>query len=375
MSKQVKQDRNVPFNNLPLLPPPTEKIKDMDILDKLVEAKHALGLLEGSVQRLPNPQMLINTLSLREAKDSSEIENIFTSHDELYKAMSVDSVKMPSDTKEVLKYREALEMGFQIMQDKEEMDMETIIAIYQTIQETQRGIRSDLSDTTIKKGSSEFGSGDVIYTPPRGKKIIEEKMENWLEFYNNDKDYPVDPLIKLAITHYQFEAIHPFDDGNGRVGRILNVLILNQKGLLRYPILYLSAYIIENKDEYYHLLAGVTQRYSWKPWIMFILEAIEKTSKYTIELIEKIINLQDRIRIHILENQANFNTTIIGLLFFQPYIKATHIVNTPECGIKDRGTATSKLDKLEELEVVEKKIIGKETVYINYHLIQLLKDN
>ena len=197
-------------------------------------------------------------------------------------------------------------------------------------------------------------------------------LEDWIEFCNDDEKYDYDPLLKLALTHYQFEAIHPFDDGNGRTGRILNILLLNQKGLLEHPVLYLSGYIIRNKNEYYEKIGAVTERFSWKPWIIFILEGIEQTCYYTIDLIEQINVLFDSVKTYILEQSPNYNQEIIKLMFFQPYIKATHIVETPECGIGTRQTATTKLEELRELGMLEKKTVGRETVYINHQLISVL---
>ncbi len=374
MSTKIPYDRINPYNQLPLLPPLEEKIMDLEIMTKLANARGALGKLDGIVRTLPNPEMLVNTITLREAKDSSEIENIFTSHDELYQAMAVETTEMSANAREVLRYREALEIGFKTLKSTNKMEMSTILAIYQKIENTTQGIRPPTLSTVIKKGGSSMTSGQVIYTPPRGKGIIEDLLNNWLEYCNDNTTYKYDGLIKMAITHYQFEAIHPFSDGNGRTGRILNLLLLSQKELLTYPVLYLSGYIIRNKNEYYASLGAVTERFSWKNWILFILEGVEQTSYYTINLIEKINELFENTKNYILNENPKFNQEIIKLLFYQPYIRALNIVNAPSCKITSRQTADKKLMELTELNMLSKKQVGRETVYINHQLISLISE-
>ena len=371
---KVPYDRNKPFNQLPLLPPPDVKIMDMEIMAKLANARGAIGKLDGIVRTLPNLEMLVNTITLREAKDSSEIENIFTSNDELYQALAIETTEMSPSAREVLRYRQALEIGFTTMKANNKIDMSTVLAIFQKIENTTQSIRPPTLTTVIKKGGSSMTSGQIIYAPPRGKGIIEDKMNNWLDYCNDDTKFSYDALIKMAVTHYQFEAIHPFPDGNGRTGRILNLLLLSQKGLLTYPVLYLSGYIIRNKNEYYEKIGAVTERFSWKPWIMFILEGIEQTSHYTINLIERINELYENTKNFILEEIPRFNPEIIKLLFFQPYIRAVNIANTPACRIASRQTADKKLMELLAINMVSKKQVGRETVYINHQLISLLSE-
>lgn len=373
MSKHIPYDRNSPYNQLPVLPPLDEKVLDIAILTKLAQTRGVLGKLDGIVRTLPNPLMLINTITLREAKDSSEIENIFTTHDELYQALAIDTTEMSSSAREVLRYREALEVGVKLVHEKQQIDIETILAIYQKIENTSQGIRPPTLTTVIKKGGSSMTSGQIIYTPPRGKGIIENLLENLIDFMN-DKNFTHDPLLKMAITHYQFEAIHPFADGNGRTGRILNLLLLMQYDLLAYPVLYLSGFIIRNKNEYYASLGAVTERFSWKNWILFILEGVEQTSYYTIQLIEKVNELYENVKNYILDEDPKFNTEIIKLLFHQPYIRAVHIVNSPSCKISSRQTADKKLMQLVGMNMLSKKQVGRETVYINNQLIGVIAD-
>ena len=273
-SKKPKFDRTIPFNDLPRLPP-IETVIDNDILKKWGLASRALAELNRNILGIPNPNMLVNTISLQEAQSSTAIENIFTTEDELYKAVS-DTVKEETAnpaTKEVLRYREALWGGYKTLVEKKVFNKSTIIKVFQKIKNTKQGIRPPQSQVVIKRGQSKIKPGEIIYTPPRGTGIVEKKIDNLLDFLNNDK-YEIDPLLKMTIAHYQFEAIHPFTDGNGRTGRIINLLYLVNQNLLSHPVLYLSKYIINHKEDYYHLLSGVTQRQAWKPWILFMLSAV-----------------------------------------------------------------------------------------------------
>jgi len=370
MSKKIF-DRNIPYNQLPLLPPPEEVI-DNAVLLKWGLASRALAELNKNILRLPNPDMLVNTISLQEAKSSSEIENIFTTDDELYKAIS-DNIKEENanpNTKEVLRYREALWAGYAEILEKGKMDIELIIKIFRQIKNTKQNIRPPQSQVTIKRGQSEFRAGETIYTPPRGEGIIEAKMKNLLEFLNNSKDYPLDPLLKMAIAHYQFEAIHPFSDGNGRTGRVLNLLYLVNQGLLTHPVLYLSSYIIKNKDSYYYNLVAVTQRDSWKNWILFMLEAIEQTSKYTNRLIDEII-IQMKATLEYGKAKLKwYNKEINEVLFSQPYIKSEVIGKI--LNRTSRTTITRYMNELAKLQILSPKQDGKQVFYINNDLIRIL---
>ena len=369
MKKNISYDRKTPFNSLPMLPVNSEAFRDPDVLLKLASARGALGKLDGIVRTLPNPKMLINTIALREAKSSSEIENIFTSNEELYQAIAVDTINQSPSAREVLNYREALEAGMFLFEKERGINLNVILKIYQTIEETSQGIRPVTLPVVIRKGGSSITSGSVVYTPPRGPGILEKLLDNWVGFLSNKG---LDPLLMMAVAHYQFEAIHPFADGNGRTGRILNVLLLKQLGLLNDPVLYLSAYIVHHKNDYYHYLSSVTERQNWKAWLLFVLEGMEQTCNYTIRLIEQIQALYQAMNTHILSVNPKYNSEIIKLLFYQPYIRAVHIVNTPECGIKSRQGATTKLNELLKMNMISKKIIGRETVYINFQLIGVL---
>lgn len=370
MKKGVPFDRAKPYNELPLLPPPEEVI-DKEVLLKWGIAGRALAELNKNILRLPNPNMLINTIALREAKSSSEIENIFTTEDELYKAIS-DSVQEAAanpNTKEVLRYREALWTGYHTISKKGEMDIKSIIKVYQQIKNTKEGIRSPQSQVVIKRGNSEFRAGEVIYTPPRGKGVVEKKMENLIQYLYDDSD-KTDALLKMAIAHYQFEAIHPFSDGNGRTGRILNLLYLVNKGLLSHPVLYLSKYIIENKDEYYHHLGAVTQRKAWKNWIVYMLTAVEQTAGHTNRTIDEIIDQMQATLDYGKAELKWYNKEINEVLFAQPYLKSKSIGNV--IGRTSRTTLTKYMSELTSLNILSAKQDGKEVFYINNDLVRIL---
>jgi Fic family protein len=363
-------ERTSPFNQLSLLPPEDGKIYDKEVLLLLAKAHRSLGKLDGISRKLPNPLMLVNTISLQEAKSSSEIENIFTSDDELYKAISTTDTQISPAAKEVLRYRESLWTGVEHITKHDHIDLKTIIKIYKNIKQTQTGIRSEHSHVRIIKGGKSITSGEVVYTPPKGDDILKGLLNNLLTFLNNDEKYNIDPLLKMAIGHYQFEAIHPFPDGNGRTGRILNTLILMNKGLLSHPILYLSKYIINNKDSYYHNLNGVSSRGDWKRWLLYMLTAVDETANYTVMKIEEITQQFEATRAHIEKHIPNLDFAVIEAIFAQPYIKAIHLVSDK---IKSRNTAKKYLDQLCNIQVLELKHIGNEIVYINNDLVRILE--
>ena len=287
-------DRNKPYNSLPLLPPDDDKVETKEVYKALINANKALAELKGIAKKLPNQSMLVNTIALREAKASTEIENIFTTDDELYKALTISEYGLKGNAKEVLRYRQALWKGYNDIVKNQALTIETLIDIYREIKQVNDGIRPPQTETVIlNRGSGQLW-GEVVYTPPRGTEVFRQKLINLFEYINDDLKYPYDPLLKIAISHYQFEAIHPFRDGNGRAGRILSILLMIQKQLIEIPILYLSAYIIREKDEYYELLKNVTTLRNWNPWIIYFLRAIEETSKYTISKIEEIDRLFSR---------------------------------------------------------------------------------
>jgi Fic family protein len=372
MSNQTPYDRNRPYNHLPLLPPIDEKVITVDVLIALNKANKALAELKGLARKLPNQSMLINTIALREAKASTEIENIFTTDDELYRTLHIGSVELKGNAKEVLFYRQALWSGFNEIKGTGQVTAEILKKVYQEIQQVKDGIRPSHTETVIKRRGSDLLGGSVVYTPPRGVEIINQKLQNLFEYVNDDVTYDYDPLIKLAISHYQFEAIHPFRDGNGRTGRILSLLILQQKGLLGFPILYLSAYIIKTKDEYYELLNSVTTRQNWNAWIKYMLKAIQETSLYTIKKIEEIDRLFEVTHSLIVKKLPQIRKETVEKIFEQPYTSPKRLMGQD---IKSLNTAKKYLNQLEELGIMSSKKIGKEIVYLNVDLFNLLSES
>lgn len=367
-------DRTKPFNDLPCLPPANDVENDVEILKKLVVSSRALATVNSSIQRLPNPLMLVNTIALQEARTSTEIENIFTTEDALYKAVSDNMQEDKSNiaTKEVLRYREALWTGHGLINRKDKIELSSVIGIVRQIKDSPIGLRSPQSLTVIRRGESEFRSGEVIYTPPRGEHILETLMENLLDYLNDDEKYPTDPLLKMCIAHYQFEAIHPFTDGNGRTGRILNLLYLVHKGLLTQPALYLSKYIILNKDDYYYNLGTVTQRKSWKVWILFMLDAVEKTALLTSQLIDSILAQMEATLSYGRTKIKWYNKEVNELLFSQPYIKPKLIGDL--LNISSRTTLTKYFSELVNEKILSPVKDGKELYYINNDLLNILSN-
>lgn len=359
----MKFNRNKPYNQLPLLPPKTD-IETPSVLKKAITAGRALAELKGVGETIPNQAMLINTIVLREAQSSSEIENIVTTTDALFKAFTAKSNNIDSATKEVLRYREALWEGFNTLKKRPILSTNVFIKIFQTIKENRAGIRN-VPGTKI----ANTATGEVMYTPPEGESIIRDKLKN-MEDYIHSED-ALDPLIKMAVIHYQFEAIHPFFDGNGRAGRIVNILFLVYKDLLAIPVLYLSKYIIENKNDYYRLLRDVTEKDKWEPWILFMLEAVEQTSAYTRD---KIISIRSLLEKTLEEAKKKlpervYSKELIELLFHQPYTKGQGLV---EAKIAERKTAAEYLKELEKAGILKSKRIGKENLYLNVKLFNLL---
>jgi Fic family protein len=370
---KINPDRNTPWNTLPELPIDESIYRTTEILEKLGNAKAALARLQGRSIVIPNQGLLINTISLQEAKASSEIENIFTTDDELYKAYSENTEKSNKASKEVLRYREALWKGFYLLQTENQFSVDYLVNIFQEIIQTNDDIRLDFNNTTIKQGGTGPNSGKVIYTPPRGKQLITDKLHNLIEFINNDEKFRVDPLIKLAIAHYQFEAIHPFRDGNGRTGRIFNIHILINKGLLDLPILFLSKYIIEHKEDYYNGLMGVSQRGDWKTWILYMLDSIEQTSNDTYNKINDIVAAREAILAYITREAKSIRKKeeLVNMLFSQPYIK---VKSLQEKKIYSEITAREYLNKLTELKILEKKTIEGHHYYLNTELYRILSE-
>ena len=370
---QINPNRNIPWNDLPMLPIQKDLYHTIDIIEKLGEAKAALARLHGRSAVIPNQGLLINTISLQEAKLSSEIENIFTTDDELYRAYSDNNDEVEGTSKEVLRYREALWSGYNYLNKLGRFDQNYFIEVFQQIKRTTDNIRPDFSNATIKQGGSGPNAGEVIYTPPRGQKVIGDKLQNLISFINDDEQFKIDHLLKMAIAHYQFEAIHPFRDGNGRTGRVFNIHYLTNKGLLDVPILFLSRYILNHKNDYYAGLSGISQRGNWKDWLLFMMRAIEYTSNITFHKINDIVSTKDMILEHVKKDKRKFRTPeiLVETLFTQPFTKVKHFV---DAGIYAENTARNYLNHLGEIGVLEKKEIEGHHYYLNLELYRILSE-
>ncbi len=356
--------QNAPHYKLEKLPPLREKVENIEILRQTNKSTAALAELKGIAKTIPNQAMLINAIVLQEAKDSSEIENIITTQDELYKALTVNKSNISAETKEVVNYRKAIFHGFDIAKSQGFLRVNDIISIQQKLVDNTAGIRS--TPGTVLKNDT---TGEIVYTPPQDKAEILDLLANFVNHFNLQED--LSPLINLAILHFQFESIHPFYDGNGRTGRILNILYLILNELIDVPILYLSSYIIANKPEYYKLLNQINKTGKWEEWIIFMLKAVETTSK---ESITKITNIKEQLDSTIIRVQEKapkiYRKELVELLFEQPYSKIEYVVSN--LGV-ERKAASRYLRELETIGVVESQKVGRETLYINKELIEILK--
>lgn len=371
MSYTINPDRSKPWNGLPELPIGEEYYRDLDVFEQLANSKAAIARLQGRSAAIPNQGMLINTISLQEAKASSAVENIFTTDDELYKAFSDNPNQVQQGpSKEILHYRESLWEGYYHLKQSPTFSLEYLELIYKKITGENDGIRKPFAQIYIKQGGTGPNAGTAVYTPPRGAGIIEAKIDNLLTFINDDHQFNIDPLIKMAIGHLQFEAIHPFRDGNGRTGRIFNIHYLVEKGMLDLPILFLSKYILENKEDYYAALTGVTQRASWKKWITYMLKAVEVTSNDTYYKINDIISTRDAILDAVrTETDIARPEALVEVIFTNPFTKVRHFT---EKGIFAENTARLYLKKLTDMGIVEMKSIGGNHYFVNLELHRIL---
>jgi len=369
---KINPDRNKPWNDLPELPLSSELFESIEIYKNLGNAKAALAKLHGRSAAIPNQSVFINSISLQEAKLSSAIENIFTTDDALYKAFSDQNPNETGSSKEVLRYREALWTGHNLLEVKGHFTKDYFINIFQEIKQTKDTIRPPFIETTIKQGGTGPNAGKPIYTPPRGTDVIESKLNNLIDFVNDDDSYDVDHLLKMAIAHFQFEAIHPFRDGNGRTGRIFNIHYLTAKGLLDFPILFMSRFILDNKSDYYNSLQGVSQRGNWKDWILFMLRAVEQTSNLTFEKINEIISSKDAI-LNYVKSEKKFQnpTDLIDCIFTQPFTKVNHLVET---NLYAEKTARKYLNDLSDMQILEKRTIDGKHYYLNIELYRILSN-
>jgi len=356
-------DRKIPYNDLPLLPPKAD-IETKNILRKTISAGRALAQLNGALQNLPNPTLFLDTIYLQEAKASSEVENIITTNDELYQSLVADRKVENPATKEVLNYKEALWLGLEELKTKPFITTNLCIKIVQCIKQNSASIRV-MPGTTLSTPQ-----GEVIYTPPSGESVIREKLANLEKFINEDES--IDSLIKMALMHYQFEAIHPFADGNGRTGRILLLLYLKLSGLLEIPAIYLSEYIIKNKTAYYQNLRAVTEQNEWEAYILYMLDMIRQTSTRGLERLNQITVTMDKTAEEIKKKLPKvYSKDLIEILFRLPYTKRQHLIDEHIGNLKTVG---NYLNALEENGFLKSVKVGKEKLYLNEQLLNILEN-
>ncbi len=355
-------DRNSPYNDLPLLPP-TVDIETKRILRKAISAGRALAQLNGTLLNLPNPTLFLDTIYLQEAKASSEVENIITTNDELFQSLVSENKVQSSATKEVLRYKEALWLGLEALKTKPFITTNLCIRIVQCIKQNQASIRTT-PGTALRNPM-----GDVIYTPPSGEGIIRDKLADLENFIHLEDG--IDPLIKMAVMHYQFEAIHPFSDGNGRTGRILLLLYLKYTGLLDTPAIYLSEYIMKNKSRYYTCLRNVTEKNDWENYILYMLDMILETSRSGLARLDEIASAMEKIGEEIRYKLPKvYSKDLVELLFRLPYTKRQHLVRENLGNLKTTG---NYLMALEENGFLTSVRVGKEKLYLNQRLLEILE--
>jgi len=344
--------------------PPREDLETRDVLRKAARAHRYLAELKGISASIPNQEIIINTLSIQEAKDSSAIENIITTHDDLFKEELFPEYTTNIAAKEVSQYVAALKTGFELVKKESLLTNNHILKIQTVLEKNRAGFRR-LPGTELKNDQT----GETVYTPPQNHDTVIRLMTNLERVINDDSFFDVDPLVKMAIIHYQFESIHPFYDGNGRTGRIINVLYLVQKDLLDIPILYLSRYIVQTKNEYYHLLQGVRDSGSWQDWIIYMLKGIEQTSRQTINMVHLISSALMDYKHRIRAEYKFYSQDLINNLFYHPYTRIEFL----EKDLKiSRLTATKYLETLSDAGFLRKEKIGRSSYYINIALFHIL---
>ncbi len=350
-----------PYNALPPLPS-AQTLETVPVLRKCVGAGRALAGLKEAARLIPNQDVLINSIPLREARDSSAIENIVTTNDTLFKFANADPEKADDATKETLRYRTALMQGFKDVQEKP-LSTRTAVLVCRAIKNVDLDIRQ-VPGTAL----AHHPSGKIVYTPPEGQTVLREKLSGLKRFLHLDDD--LDPIIRMAAAHYQFEAIHPFTDGNGRTGRILNTLFLIDKGLLDLPILYLSRYINEHRSEYYDRLLAVTTSGAWEAWLLYMLTAVEETSLWTTAKIRAIGDLMDATVDYVSRASPKiYSRELVEVIFTQPYSRIGNIV---EAKLGNRKTASKHLKELVAKGVLDERQEGRENIYINVRFLELL---
>lgn len=350
------------FNDLAPLPPPIN-LESVAVFKAALRANRYLAELKGYCQTLPNPEILLNTVALQESRDSSAIENIVTTQDELYQAILNPFDGLSANVKEVISYREAMYTGWDQLKKTGIFNGKLAVRIMQSFKFTDAGFLS-APGTKLNNPLT----GQIVYSPPDPQQIA-DKMAAWEKYINEATDN-IDPLVVMALMHYQFEAIHPFADGNSRTGRILNVLLLVHNGLLTLPVLYYSRYIIQHKNNYYRNLRLVTEQEAWEPWILYMLSAVEETAVTTLDLIKRMIALKEETLQQIKGLTQKMPAYELNeIIFSYPYVKIRVL---EEARIAGRQTASAYLQRLAELNILRPVKLGREVYYVNYRLMDLL---
>lgn len=352
-----------PYDALPTLPPPGE-LESREVLKRCVSARAALSELKVAAALIPNPAVLINTLPLLEAQASSEIENVMTTADQLFQHLDADEGADPA-TREALRYRSALLQGVSLLEERP-LSVATAEAICTQIKGEEMIVREVPG---IRIANSRTGA--VIYTPPARPERLRELLSDWENFLHEpEAPSSLDPLVRMAVAHYQFEAIHPFTDGNGRTGRVINSLFLVERGLLDRPILYLSRYIIASKADYYRLLLEITRDGAWEPWILYVLRGIEETARWTVAKIAAIRALTAKVTDHLRQTRPKlYDRDLVDVIFEQPYCRIRNVV---ERGLGTRQSASRYLHGLVDAGVLREVRVGREKLFLHPRLMALL---
>ena len=354
---------NRPYNDLPDLPPDQET-ETRTILKACIEARAALAEVRVAGGLIPNQAVLINSIPILEAQASSAIENIVTTTDRLFQFAGRPDNQADPATKEALRYRTALHQGFQMLRERP-LSTSMAVHICRTITGVEMDIRATPGTALVNDAN-----GEIIYTPPEGADLLRRKLSNWERYAHQAED--IDPLIRMAVMHYQFEAIHPFTDGNGRTGRVLNLLFLVEQGLLDIPVLYLSRYIIRNRQDYYRLLLGVTVDGRWEDWILYMLAAVQNTAIWTTSKIREIRDLLDLTAERMRERIPKiYSRELAEIIFVQPYCRIGNLV---DAGIAKRQSASVYLKSLVAVGILREQKVGREKIFTNPALLHLLSD-
>lgn len=350
-----------PYNALPKLPPRAE-LETKAVLKACIEARAELSALQQATRLIPDPAVLINAIPVLEAQASTEIENIVTTADALFRHVEAGEASADPATKEALRYRTALSEGF-LSLAKRPLSMSTAVRVCSTIKDREMDIRR-----VPGTGLGNPRTGKVVYTPPEGADRLRDLLANWERFLHDRRE--LDPLVRMAVGHYQFEAIHPFTDGNGRTGRVLNLLFLVHEGLLDVPVLYLSRYILRHKGDYQRLLLGVTTKQAWEPWLLFMLSSVQEMADWTTQKIVAIRELERVTEGYIRREAPKIHSReLTELIFVQPYCRIQNVV---AAGIARRQAASEYLKALVKLGILEEQKAGRDKLFIHPRFLQLL---